>query len=224
MRVSFKNRPKLSQQQHDQIVLLDREGKNKAQIAKELGVSTWAVNRHLEAARSPPGIGPYEQKQVLIVDSSIKNYKYSNQTVVVHDYSEYQPPQIDAPWQRVEGYFWVYFNTRRGKGHLPRNATPKQMAWKDASWIIRVFKTRKDVLHLYPVVGTFEDIYAHEISIRPSERVGWKLGPADSLEMSVNSIQHLESVYLENPPWQNQRTSIQWVRGFLRMEGVLFWR
>ena len=123
----------------------------------------------------------------------------------------------EAGWTVEDGFFWLYFNTRKGpakgpasKEFLAKRGTIKDpYKWKSSPWIVRQFQDRGHWQLSYPVVGFFQDFLCKEIRGGPSESSG------------INS---LETVYADDPPWKNQRTSIRWVRGFLRVEGVLMWK
>lgn len=183
MSQDFKRQPKLSIETHQKIIALDEQGKRPTQIAKELGISPWAVNRHLHARFA-------------------YNPKVETERVTLA-----KPNEGDGEWRIQNGFFWIYFNTRRGRH--PENPKPSQIKFFNSPWIIRRFPRRDDWNANYPKVGTFEDITAAEV------RGG---------NYPLLGITDFRSVYVENPPWRNSRNSIAYVRGFLKISGIIQYR
>lgn len=112
-------------------------------------------------------------------------------------------------WTKIEGYFWLYYNTRTGRP--PNMRTEEWQRWKQTPWIIRQFKGTPHAPAKiwweqdYPRRDMFTDIFAQEI-----RSVGWRA--------------EFTTFYTDNPPWRNQRTSIRYVKGFLKVSGTLEYR
>lgn len=116
----------------------------------------------------------------------------------------------------LAGLFWVYYNTRQSAP--PKEKTPEWEHWKKSPWVIRRFKHP----FTYPDIGA--DLEAKGVRMvweGTYPRLGWF---EDILCSEVEIIGTCRTVYEEDPPWKNQRTTIKSVRGFLRVDGIVRYR
>ncbi len=131
-----------------------------------------------------------------------RNESYPGQATV-QVFHQPTPMKTNSDWMPDVGFFWFYFNTRSGRPPGSEEQTEAWKIWKASPWIIRKFSGELAWNSSYPMIGTFTDTLATDV--RASEV-------------------SFETVYFDSPPWKNQRTSIKWVRGFIKVKGVIEYR
>jgi len=116
----------------------------------------------------------------------------------------------EQEWKTASGYFWIYYNTR--KGRKPAHPTDEEELRANSPWVIMHFKEKEWAFSKEPDKATYHDIYAQEI--RNDSFVG------------------VQSVYRERHPgklpvklsWRRRRALPGHVRAFLLIEGTIKYR